>query len=186
MERRPSRKETSLATQSVTHESQTVNSMTPIADLGPRLRRDVALRRAGTLLGIAIRARQEQPGPMDASWCLETVRAVIEGFELETSGREPDAVVAAREADAGARARRYAEALEARLLQERSRARFIATERGHDLLPFRSLPLIADGNEGSMCQRCGRIVNIALGDEPVLSGSALSEGCLSVAEGSSR
>jgi hypothetical protein len=148
------------------------------------LRRRVAMHRAAQLLADAVRCHTGQrPQPLaslqppDAEWYRQTARNLIEIFETETTGREPDAVVDARVADAQAQAARHARALESRLSQERSRARIAAADRGHDLTafaPFSSL----EGEERAACRRCGRIVEIKLGSDPVIAGSGLTDGCL--------
>ena len=156
------------------------------------LRRRVAMHRAAQLLADAVRCHSGQrPQPLnsmlapEAEWYRQTARNLIEIFETETTGRELDAVVDARVASAQAQASRHARALESRLSLERSRARLAASDRGHDLTafaPFSSL----EGQERAACRRCGRIVEIALGLEPVLSGAGLTDGCLTSVEGQER
>ncbi len=157
--------------------------MTPPID-ADRLRRDHGLHRAAQLLADATRIRQglsAQPlarlNPDDREWFKQTARHQIEVFELVTQpDREPDAVREQREAED----RRLATALENRFAIERSRASVTARERGHKLATWHRLEP-ETGQETSFCLRCMRIVRITLGDEPTLSGAALTEGCLTAA-----
>lgn len=166
-----------------------VNSMTPTI---ARLKRDHGFHRAAQLLADASRCRAglaPQPlvslNPHERAWFKQTARHAIEIFELITQDREPDAEQDKREAVAGDNVRRYTEALMNRLSIERSRARRAAEQQGHDL-GYWNVTGKGDGCEAAYCRRCGKPAAINIGADPILSGSALSEGCLTAAEGSQR
>lgn len=160
--------------------------MTPMSDLAPRLRRDYAIHRAAQLLADAVRVRAAEPAlpltllpPEVRDWYKATARTLIEVFETMTTGREPDAVQAQREVEAA----KFAQSLESRLAIERSTARVRAIARGHDLGPWSAAgPELQRGVEQAHCRRCVRAARIALGDDPVLSGLALTDGCLVAAD----
>lgn len=169
------------------------DTMTPLSELGSRLRRDVAFTRAAQLLADADRLRDGLPrlqlrvlAPKDRDFYTATARALIEVFETMTIGKEPDAVVQQREADAAQKEVSVVLALEARFSMERSRARVDAAARGHDLSLFRPVGRLTmgrmDSEETAVCVRCSRPVYIDIGGEPVLSGAALTEGCLVAAD----
>lgn len=170
--------------------SDHVNLTMPILDLAPRLRRDVAFSQAAQLLADADRSRDGLPRlllaglpPKERDYYKATARALIEVFERMTAGKEPDGVLRQREADTTRKNEILARARESRMSIERSRASIVATERGHDMQPWHaSLEEIEAGVNRSKCYRCQRTATITLGDDPVLSGAALIEGCLVAAE----
>lgn len=152
-----------------------------------RLKRDHAFHRAAQLLADAFRCREGlaplplvQMDPDERAFFKQAARNAIEVFELIAEKRSPDAEQAKAEAVAGDQARRLEEALANRLAIERSRARFIATERGHDLTMWAPSGSV-EGEEQACCKRCTRDAHISIGADPVLSGSALTEGCLTSA-----
>jgi hypothetical protein len=146
-----------------------------------RVKREHGLHRAAQLLADASRIRRgESPRPLihlapaEREWCKQTARQLIEVFETITTDRETDAVQAQRVAQEV----RLSLAVESRLAIERSRARMAASERGHDLGSWRPTHPDVPGEERADCRRCDRYVRIAIGNDPVLSGSALTEGCI--------
>jgi hypothetical protein len=159
--------------------------MSPPLDLSDRLRRDHGMHRAAQVLADASRIRQglrplplKAIDPEDRAWFKQAARQAIEVFELVTQpDREPDAVVEQRETAAAQASTKLALALESRLAIERSKASVQAAERGHELSTWQPTHPV-DGEEMARCQRCGRHVRISLGAEPVLTGLALTEGCL--------
>ncbi len=156
-----------------------MSTETPPVDL----RRAVALHRAAQVLADADHCRDglspvplNRLKPADRAWYLQAARNVIEIFELQTSGREPASVI-----DQRSRAEiQLARAIDSRIAIERSTAAVAASERGHELGAWGAGPL--PGIENARCTRCNRVAVITLGNDPVLSGSALSEGCLTSAE----
>ena len=164
----------------LTSRADSVSTEPPPIDL----RRSVAMHRAAQVLADATRCRRGDPpaplnrlDPHEREWFKQAARNVIEIYEHLTTGRDSDDV-----ADATHRQeQKLATAIRERLSQERSRARLAAAERGHDLSAW--APQALPGIEASRCRRCARAVVITLGNDPVLSGSALSEGCLVAAEG---
>lgn len=153
-----------------------------------RLKRDLGMHRAAQVLADASRCRAglsalplTQLDADEREWFKQAARNCIEIFETVTIDREPDAVRAQRDTDAERRSSRLAQALESRLSIERSEGRVAASDRGHDLTSWQPTGR-GEGNEVAHCRRCSRSVAITLGSEPVLSGSALTEGCLTAAE----
>jgi hypothetical protein len=170
-------------------------------DLTARLRRDVAMHRAAQVLADAVSCRDGAAPrplstlpPIEREWYRQTSRQLIEIFETLTTGRELDADREAREqreADEAAtrdrEARRQAAALESRLALERSRGRVQAIDRGHDLGPWHAAgPDLGTGKEQAICVQCGRAVYLDISRAAVLSGTALTVGCIAAAEGKDR
>jgi hypothetical protein len=168
-----------MQTESLRSLSEMSNDIPPVD-----LRRSVAMHRAAQVLADATLCRRGDPplplnrmDPHEREWFKQAAKNVIEIYEHLTTGRESDDV-----ADATSRAeQKLASAIRERLSQERSRARLAAAERGHDLSAW--APQALPGIEASRCRRCSRAVVITLGNDPVLSGSALAEGCLTATEG---
>ncbi len=148
------------------------------------IRRQVAMHCAAQVLADADHCRDglspvplSRLKPADREWYRQAARNVIEIFEQLTINREPDAVAAQR-----SRAEvQTAQATDSRLQIERSRAAVAAADRGHELSAWQPGPL--PGIEAARCFRCNRAVVISLQEDPVLSGSALTEGCLTSIEG---
>lgn len=174
-----------------------VNSMSDderALNLSARLKRDVAFHRVAQVLADAIHCRRgESPrglstmAPEEREWFKQNARQVVEIFEQMTAARVPDAEADAAAERARVTAERTQAALENRMAIERSRASLAAQERGHDMQPWHaSLQEIGVGINRARCYRCDRHATITLGDDPVLSGSALTEGCLVAAETETR
>jgi hypothetical protein len=72
---------------------------------------------------------------------------------------------------------KLARAMGIRLARERARASIEASQRGHFLGPWMPVT-VCQADESARCERCHRTVVIVLGLDPVLSGSALTEGCI--------
>lgn len=151
-----------------------------------RLKRGHGMHRAAQVLADASRCRAGlPPQPLalleadEREWFKQAARNCIEIFETVTIDREPDAVQARRQT----RQEQLAVALENRLAIERSTAAVRAAERGHELGPWHcDGPDIGRGIERALCLRCKRLAGINVGDDPVLSGPALTEGCLTAAD----